>query len=403
MLTLVFIVAHRDHQIMKLAQAPFLAAFNVANLSSIAFSFTNLPLKDEFCQISGPAILISLTAAGAILVARTWRIYSTVAAALALGRSNEKSFADTLSNGYIEMLNFIASFPFRYPRKRAHRNLRSTVSQIETVTLATWLTIPQIILQIFLTLQNDLDVMIDLSEDKSFGREICGMNKRSMELTGVAIAAIPCIMAVWLAWIARSLPSFLNEKEQVFSSAGLCISVAVVAFTVLLVVDEPTTSVDMIVLLKCLMSIGIPVIMIYYVVLPKIRRVQSGELFVMSSLFASSSQQSQRDETTSSDCDGNRPDFIPAQTKRFSAVTPVKLKKDDPLPPRVEKSTLEVHRLLASVTSRSSEGRTLSSQEWKTVRAEVARLKMELDAVELTWDDAFEDMRATDEGTQNEV
>jgi hypothetical protein len=430
-----YVTYYRHHAVMKLSQAPFLMAFTFFNLLSIVFSFTNLPVSDTFCQIHDPIIFIALTAIGAIMVARTWRIYTTLAVALAFGRSagrtatsdsrnrssnnssddspqgGEGRLVGNVSNGVIQVLDVLAKVPLcsivhttggdssvRLKSNR-HQSLRSMVPEREAINLAFMLTLPQIVLQVICLVQDAHHLFIELTPDGTIGREMCEMNKMSIDLAAVGIAALPCIIALYLVWIAKDLPSFLNEKDQVFHASGTCMVVAIVAFTLMLVLNEPTTSVDLVVFLKCLMSIGIPVIMLFYVTWPKVARVLSGEKVIVSSLFSTRIQPSTAtsDHTDSSaNHHANNGDVTQVHgntevASPRSFLTTVKLKKDDPLPLSLEKCSVEVYQRLGQLSQRCGEGRALNAEEWKSLKVEIARLKMEVDKIEITWDDDDDD------------
>ena len=80
-----FIVYHRNHKVMTMAQAGLLGWLAFASFTTITFSFLLMPIQDIFCEIHG-LLFIPATMMPAILVGRLWRVHSTLSVAQRLGR-----------------------------------------------------------------------------------------------------------------------------------------------------------------------------------------------------------------------------------------------------------------------------------------------------------------------------
>jgi hypothetical protein len=110
-------------------------------------------------------------------------------------------------------------------------------------------------------------------------------------------------------------------------------------------------------------------------VLPKIRRVLSGEKVVVTNALAAryaNSGSSSEDALSHSD----RP--------RYLVGAPLQLKKDDPMPRELETHLYDLQGLLRTVTKQNGQGRPLSAAQWRTLQIDVARLKAELDRIDLS-------------------
>jgi hypothetical protein len=111
------------------------------------------------------------------------------------------------------------------------------------------------------------------------------------------------------------------------------------------------------------------------VVLPKIRRVLSGEKVVVTNVLAAKYANS---GTSSED------PHSPSGQQRYLVAAPLQLKKDDPMPRELETRLYDMQGLLRTVTNRNGQGRPLLPQQWRTLQIEIARLKANLDRIDLS-------------------
>jgi len=113
-------------------------------------------------------------------------------------------------------------------------------------------------------------------------------------------------------------------------------------------------------------------------VLPKVRRVLSGEKVVVSNLLAT--KFSMGTISTASAESENTPAGRQYQQR-------IIVRKNDPMPRIIETQVYEMEGLLGKVDNLCQEGRTVSLDLWKQMQQDVARFKMDLDKVDLQWDD----------------
>jgi 7 transmembrane sweet-taste receptor of 3 GCPR len=215
----VFILHHRNHVVLTLAQGSFLAALAASCFIHMVFTFTFLPVNDIFCSIHGILEYIPMSFAGAIMVARVWRAYCTLATANAIGRrpspgtKNEKYWSEKC----IFFLGWLARLPLRcfkqYRKPAVRSTLRQTVTATETASLVIMLTLPQVILQVFGAIFYHRDLEEQWDPSLNLGRIVCEAHGAWVQELGVALAGIVYIWSVSVAWIARDLPSAFNEKS----------------------------------------------------------------------------------------------------------------------------------------------------------------------------------------------
>jgi hypothetical protein len=265
-----FIIYHRTHTVMKLAQSPFLAALAGSCLVSIVFTFTFLPTQDLFCTLLGPMTIVPITTAAAIMVARTWRVYSTLSVALSLGRQGgrEKS-GPQLGHRLMILLSALAQVPFlvfRNPCKRdfwrssgtSTQSLRRAVTAKETLSLVAILSLPQAFLQVFGALHYDKELELEFDFSANAGRYVCNEDGEWTTVVGWCMTAAVFSLALAVSWISRLLPSAFNEKDGVFLAATTSTILAVISVFLRSISDDVTTSPDVEVSMMCLHAVVLP-------------------------------------------------------------------------------------------------------------------------------------------------
>jgi len=304
LLCLLYIIRHRQHPIMQLSQAPFIATLTGCALVQTIFSFAYLPIRDLFCNMIGPLVLIPLHLAAAIMVGRLWRVQKTLATANFIGRRatmtaqtqreqeawyrNWRPCQCDPSVLVIEALTWIANLPFSWPffskknrsargRKSPRESIRQTATAKECLSLIILLTLPQFVLQVFGSIYFDRDLEPQFDLDTRMGRIVCASYGKWVESVGIGLASLMYVVAVVVAWISRQLPSALNETSQVFRAAGLASILALITIPLAILTDVPSNSPDTVVFFRSLLSIGIAFINVTSIIVPKLRRVWTGK------------------------------------------------------------------------------------------------------------------------------
>ncbi|EEC47275.1 predicted protein [Phaeodactylum tricornutum CCAP 1055/1] len=387
-LMLLFVLYHLNHTVIRLAQGPFLAALVVTCLVNIIFTFTALPTRSIFCTLRQPMVILPSTLMACILVGRMWRVYTTLSTALGFGGGRMKSINDTnsedsLSKAIVRLLGLLASVAFccsSRPDSSGRNTLRRTVSARETTSLIVMLFLPQLLLQVvsLFVYSADIETQFELSGDSA--REVCdGENRgRWVSLIGLCYTAGMHILAVFIAWVARELPSAFNEKDQIFSSAIVCTIITFLCITMLEIADDPATPPDIEVFLRALLTIGCSMAVLIIVVFPKMKRVLSGEKVILTNVLAARYDRSSSNRASATHSPSSRRPTV------FLAKEPVKLQKDDAMPPEMETYVLDLQTLLRSVSDQNGQGRPLRASQWKKLQVNVAKLKMELDRIDLS-------------------
>ena len=430
---LAFIVIKRDHPVMKLAQGSFLAAMVAACVLQICFTFTFLPLHDAFCRMSGPLVLVPMTFVGSVCVGRVWRVHKTLSFAQKFAINEDKSCC-SFADGCMNFLSTLASLPLWFRpcckktdgtatnRRRHRQSIKVTVTSGETISLICMLTLPQLVVQVVASIWTDggLETQLDHPTTGTIGCVACDNEASWAFYFGVAYVAFIYSVAVVVAWISRSLPSAFNESDQIFNAAAICALLAFITVSLFTILNDPTTHPDVRVFLLAVFSIGVSFSVLILIVLPKVRRVMSGETVVISAILgnrysmstagttrpasALSSSTTEIDyaaglqsSTTQNSAPGSSitTEFNPQNRSVKSAlkssmlprpanpqVCRSKLKENDPLPEALEQKIIDMQSALSSCTSKLAQGRPLSAEEIRLLQGDVVGLQEELNLVD---------------------
>jgi hypothetical protein len=244
----VFVLYHRNHPVMMLAQGYFLAAMTGACLFEIVATFLFLPTRDSFCALAGPLILIPMTFIAASLVGRICRVYRTLAVAQRFARTPDGATSCDWEDRFIGALFAFANLPLNCTKKskplRRQSGLRQTATANETISLIFLLTLPQVLVQVIVSALHDRFLEEVLDPLGNVGHVACNRNGRWAITSGIAYTAFVYMIAVIAAWVSRSFPSAFNEKEQVFHAASISTILSFVSISMLAIVRNPRTHPD---------------------------------------------------------------------------------------------------------------------------------------------------------------
>ncbi|GAX25553.1 hypothetical protein FisN_28Hh021 [Fistulifera solaris] len=338
------IVYHQKHPVMLLAQGNLLALLTLVCFLQMFFTFTVLPTRDAFCRISFPLLQTLLSAIGAILVGRIWRIYSTLSAVNTLGKFKEKPKGERYVVSALDCLASLSGclVQDKAGRRQSSQSLRRTVTAQETFFLICILILPQACLQIVGSFIFDDSLITQLDDHDIVGRVVCEGKPLYFLFVTYLWTCFLFFATVLMAWFSRDLPSAFNEKDQIFNAAscGAIISAMSVALGRLL--DEPTVTPDVVVILSALVYYGLAMITLILLIWPKVGRVLFGGKVVMSRLLGSRSDSSEsKVSTLSSPVSG-------ITTGTSSVTNSLTLQAGDPLPGVVERKIFSVSTLLKS-------------------------------------------------------
>ncbi|GAX15918.1 hypothetical protein FisN_UnNu069 [Fistulifera solaris] len=395
----VAILVYRQHAIMRLAQAPFLAVMAAACVLQIVFSFTHLPIKDGYCQWRGPLVQLPMAMVGAVLVGRVWRVYGTLSTVQRLGRSSESTTTTTkpwLDTYVVGCLDALARIPYSIlssrcrtkdtQRKGPRKSIRSAVTAAETWCLIGMLIAPQLALQIYAALHEDAQLITELNELGTAGRVVCGNVDHWITLVGTGISCCLYLLAVIMAWLSRDLPFCFNEKDPIFHAATISAIITAMSMAVAQVIDDPNTSPSAVVLLQSIVSIGIAVTVLILLVWPKIHRAWSGQTVIMSQLLSSGSSNassnaahSSSSETTTTASRSKDPEE--GATSPTVNDTTTTWNEHEALPSHIESQIWNLQLTFRGVTEKCGNGCTLSKTEWHQLQESIQQLHTDIHQV----------------------
>ncbi len=388
-----FILHHRNHRVMTMAQSGLLMCLAAASCLTISFSFLLMPLYNIFCQLNG-LLFIPGTLIPTILVGRLWRIYTTLAVAHRLGRgpiadgsssSEGKSGAKHSSmkqrtrvhlskvsraseNFVMKLLSWVACSAciHSWDKRRSHpsklrstNSLRRTTTRVETILLIFFLASPQIVVQIFGVFYFDSTVWVYYAEDNSAATMVCKSKGWVMNF-GAGYLAAMFLLAMYVAWCSRNLPSAFNEKDAVFMSAFLNGLIVAITAVCLNFSNEPETPPNISVSLTVIMIVGVALITTYFVIWPKVLRVRGGEPVVVTNILrdmngVTSSRMSSEEEefrlASEKATATHSVDSVGTIRKKVSTELAV-LQYDEAIPKTLERQLYQLNGMTASITDR---------------------------------------------------
>jgi len=380
----VFIVYHRQHPVMKLSQGPFLAAIAGAIFIQVAFSFTELPTRNIFCILRGPMVLLPMEFVSVVILARTWRLHVTLSAVATLGKmtADKETKPRWLSSHfceecYVSFLSHLARLPLMLcnksePSHSPRGSIRSSASAQETWCLVAILTLPQFFLQVVGVSIYRPTLMLVVDDDAGVGRYMCNKQAQWVNAVGIALVTVATVAAVSMSWVSRKLPTAFNEKEQVFNSAALNAMVAFVTLALSEMMTQPDIRPAVPVFLLTLFSVVTGLITLVILVLPKIRRVMSGEKVVISALLGARFSSY-----------GNA--HLKSNVNHHNESFKITINEDDPIPSWMSSHIMDLQDTLQRISDRCNDGRSLLRSDWLRLDKDSRALVADLDRVDFSF------------------
>lgn len=121
------------------------------------------------------------------------------------------------------------------------------------------------------------------------------------------------------------------------------------------------------------LSIGIATSTFWYIVLPKVQRVRSGEKIVATTLMNSNMGTRKSSEQS------------PKPVSGLSDPETITISRNESLPIKLERQLLNLSEILRGVTFELAEGKTLRLDDWNTLIDEVSLLHNSLERVQFSW------------------
>ena len=403
---MLYIIQKRNHQVMKMAQAPFLAVQVLCGAIIIASLFVYLPVRDEFCMWTGMLTHVPLTILAATLVGRLWRVYSIVSVAMAIGTNKgegRKQFDGKTTMACLRSLaNFHLVFYGKLPSARRY-TLRTTIGARDLSRLIFVLTLPQFILQLVGILASPRGVDIVFADEGFIGRTTCETSR--VGAFGSIYVALMFLFLLYVSWVAKELPSMFNEKTAVFNTAAFNAALAFGVVILASIADTETASPDIISFVWMAMTTGIVSTIIWSIIWPKVWKVYKDEKIVVSNLLSG-------DRKSSNNQQGNLPTYAQGSmathnhqdgssathqnvagrvrlNKDLSGTAPHRrhkvLKIDEPPPRQIEARAIDLKHTLEKFTNASFGGNQIPLDDWEELMAAVELLHDSLDNLEFSW------------------
>lgn len=369
---MIYISWHRQNPILKLAQAPFLVVVSGCAVLATACTFVYLPLSNMACRLQGVLMSVPMTIMASTLVGRLWRTYSVLSAALQFGRrATEQGNHRTKKQDWLfNVLGFLANIHVFLLRRNNASEPKSTIrAQVNEATLARLifvLSLPQLIAQIIGFIVEPQAMGVDLANSGFVSRQVCEIHWFTW--VGILYLIFVLCLAIAVAWMARDLPSILNEKDAIFQACSINIVLGFVGILCIVLASNPTMNPDIVSLLWIILSVGNVSTIIWLIVWPKIAMIRKGHQIVVSKLLTANS------ERTSSG-------FL----RHGQSEETIILRQNEAPPPRIEAQMLNLKNLLTRVCGRSLSGDPISLNDWRLLISSIQVLHIHLHRIEFAW------------------
>jgi len=425
---LYLIIRYRNHEVMTMAQAGSLGWLSSTSLIVIVFSCTMLPTNDLFCRFNS-LLLIPATIIPSIMVGRLWRVYATLMAASRLGRkrfSNNESRNEAqkrLANAsqqteqhLMNLLSFVAlsrcavckknGITFRCNADRSNSmTIRTKTTRWDTIRLVLVLSLPQIVLQVFSVVAYDSHVQLQLAPNGKYASQVCYReSSTSYDLvfyTGIILLIMMHFLAFYVACVSRNIPSAFNDRDQIFNSSiinGICsavfLLVTIISNATLL---NPSATAG----LYITVMVAIAMITNTCVVLPKIRRVLSGEPVVVTKLLRDMNRYgsvARSDGTATKKHQGDlvaRSDGTATDNDRHDPPS-VRILPKDPIPDAMEKHLHRLKDVIGIITNQCLEGRPIEKDQWMAFAEATCIMSDDINRYRFAWNGDDESGAALD-------
>ena len=305
-------------------------------------------------------------------------------------------------------LNWIA-FSRVLPRNRKPQSRKSGLRQVstrkDTIRLILVLCLPQIVIQLFNSIYTDFHVTIEYSADHQSGRQACfsQFNVNWALYVGAAMLAMMHLLACYVAYCSRSLPSAFNEKEQVFTATMINVVVSICLLGLLGFFDIGQADPNIATCITTTLIVAICFTTNVYVVLPKIKRVWSGDEVVVTNVLRDMTGEDQRQvislagtvdsrlqntaqfHRTSTHCDAGEP------VVRF-------LKPSEAIPRRMEQHIYELKEIITRLSRQAAEGRPVQQDLWIAFTEANSAMAQDIQRHKFLWRDSAEENGDDDGG-----
>jgi len=280
-------IKHRNHQVLRLTQSPFLIVFLIAALVLTCASVLFRPKSDFYCNASTPIILNAAQVMYAITMGRLWRINAVISPLLmqTLQHRQKQSWTSRIMN----MVGSFSSLDLDSTRTQKPKNLRKQVTSRQLSIVVVIFTAPQVIIQILSLSLQPMTLIVEYNDDESTGSFICDAGvdtKASLRYWGYFTFAFLVLLLLILAQRARELPSLFNETKVILETSITSMVLLVLGLAIIVTTDDPETSPAVEYMVCVALSVFIALSSALRIMVPKLQMAWRNEKVVVSRLVS---------------------------------------------------------------------------------------------------------------------
>ena len=206
---LVQTIIHRNSTIMKLSQWPFLVFFLVQSLIAILATILLTRPSDLSCILYPIIANITFSLSFCVLIARVWRVYQLIRPLLTISTDNEWRYK--IFDLFDRLVNWENCFQQRF----VSSSLNKEITNKEMRRLIFIIFLPMLF-GVLLTSPSNDGVELRFYSDYEASINICSHYQTSGQTIRISLVLFYQLLLFYVAYLARNLPSFLNETSLIF-------------------------------------------------------------------------------------------------------------------------------------------------------------------------------------------
>ena len=206
---LVQTIIHRNSNIMKLSQWPFLVMYLLFSLIAISITVLFIDTNDLSCILYPIIANVCFGLSFCILIARVWRVYQLIRPLL--NDATENDWRYRIFDLFDRLVNWENCFEKRF----SSSSLNKEITNQDMGRLIFIIFLPMLF-GVLLTSPYNSGAELRFYSDYEHSMPICSYYQKSGQMIRTLLCIMYQFLLFYVAYLARNLPSFLNETSLIF-------------------------------------------------------------------------------------------------------------------------------------------------------------------------------------------
>lgn len=205
-------IRHRYASIISLSQWPFLMLFIITCLIANVSSFAVYELNAQGCKLFPVIVNLCHGLLYSTLIARTWRIYQLISPLLKQGDDQEQKTRQKVFGLFDRFVNWENCFE----KKENSGSINLRITNQDMGRLIFMLFCPMLFAVLLTRSHDKKGNKIILDEEYEEGVIVCEMTLTNSQFITLSLYFLYQLLLLFVAYLAKDLPSFLNETASIF-------------------------------------------------------------------------------------------------------------------------------------------------------------------------------------------